>query len=205
MLHNVLWRSNFDLVCSCLTHPFVKALGDGSLSPKLFHGFIAQDTFFLRAFQKAYALALARSEDDEMTAVFCDLIAGVTEELKVHHAYATELGIDLQSVVPNPACIAYTDFLLRTAWHASLAEIVAAMTPCMQLYAYLGGELARMCGPPHPYRRWIEAYSGKEFQGLADRLAALLDQVGSDRDAVRDSYRHALQCELDFFTAALIA
>ena len=146
---------------------------------------------FLGAFQKAYALALARSEDSETITVFCDLIAGVTEELKVHRAYATELGIDLESVVPNPACAAYTDFLLRTAWQASLAEIVAAMTPCMQLYAYLGGELARTCGPQHPYRRWIQAYSGKDFQGLADRLAALLDQVGSDRGAVRDSYRYA--------------
>jgi len=203
MLHDVLWRSNFDLARSCLTHPFVQALGDGSLSVDLFREFVAQDTFFLRAFQKAYALGIARSEDAEMSAVFCDLIGGVTEELKIHCAYATELGIDLEGVVPNPACSAYTDFLLRTAWHESLAEIVAAMTPCMRLYAYLGGELVRTCGPQHPYRRWIEAYSGAEFQGLAERLEALLDRVGANRSAVRDGYRYALECELDFFWAAL--
>src|SRR4051812_22987127 len=126
MLHDALWRSNLDLVRSCLAHSFVQALCDGSLNANLFRGFVAQDAFFLRAFQKAYALALARSEDAETAAVFCDLIAGVTEELKVHRAYAMELGIDLESVVPNPACSAYTDFLLRTAWHASLAEVVAA-------------------------------------------------------------------------------
>jgi thiaminase (transcriptional activator TenA) len=204
MLHEMLWNSNLDLAQSCLAHPFVQALGDGSLSANLFRGFVAQDTFFLRAFQKAYALALARSEDPEMSAVFCDLIAGVTQELKVHHAYATELGINLQNVVPNSACGAYTDFLLRTAWHTSLAEIVAAMTPCMRLYAYLGGELVRTCGLQHPYCRWIETYSGEEFQGLADRLEALLDQVGADRRAVRDVYRYALECELEFFTAALM-
>jgi thiaminase/transcriptional activator TenA len=203
MLHDVLWRSNLDLAQSCLAHPFVQALGDGSLNADLFRGFVAQDTFFLRAFQKAYALALARSEDAETIAVFCDLIAGVTEELKVHRAYAAKLGIDLESVVPNAACGAYTDFLLRTAWHASPAEIVAAMTPCMRLYAYLGGNLVRTCGPEHPYRRWIEAYSGQEFQGLVERLEALLDRVSADRSAVRDGYRYALECELDFFTAAL--
>lgn len=203
MLHDVLWRSNLDLVQSCLAHPFVQALGDGSLSADLFRGFIAQDTFFLRAFQKAYALALARSEDPEIIAVFCDLIAGVTKESKVHHAYATELGINLQSIVPNPACSAYTDFLLRTAWHASLAEIVAAMTPCMRLYAYLGGKLVGTCGPQHPYRRWVEAYSGEEFQRLAERLEALLDRLGADEGAARDCYRYALECELYFFTAAL--
>ena len=137
--------------------------------------------------------------------LFGDLIAGVTEELKVHRAYARELGINLESVCLSPACGAYTDFLLRTAWQASLAEIVAAMTPCMRLYAYLGGELARTCGPQHPYRRWIEAYSGEEFQGLAKRLEELLDRVGADRSVVRDGYRYALECELDFFTAALTA
>src|SRR5262249_48143176 len=202
MLHEVLWRSNLDLVGSCLAHPFVQALGDGSLSADLFRGFVAQDTFFLRAFQKAYALALAQSADPEMAAEFCDLIAGVTEELKVHRAYATELGIDLEGVVPSPACSAYTDFLLRTAWHASLAEIVAAMTPCMQLYAYLGRELARTCGPHHLYRRWIEAYSGEEFQRLAERLETLLDRVGADRGTIQACYRYALECELHFFTAA---
>src|SRR4030095_14204172 len=113
MLHDVLWRSNLDLERSCLAHPFVQALGDGSLSADLFRGFVAQDTFFLRAFQKAYALGLSRSEDAQTAAVFCDLIAGVTEELKVHRAYATELGIDLERAVPNRACGAYTDFLLR--------------------------------------------------------------------------------------------
>ncbi len=204
MLHDVLWTSNLDLVQSCLGHPFVQALGDGSLNANLFRGFVAQDTFFLRAFQKAYALALARSEDAEMAAAFCGLIAGVSEEMKVHRVYARELGVDLESVVPNSACGAYTDFLLRTAWQASLAEIVAAMTPCMQLYAYLGGELVRTCGPHHPYRRWIEAYSGGEFRLLAARLEALLDRVGADRAAVRDCYRYALECEVYFFTAALV-
>ena len=162
-------RSNVDLAQSCLAHPFVQALGDGTLKPDLFRAFIAQDAFFLRAFLKAYALALARSEDRETIDVFCDLIAGVTEELKLHRVYAAELGIDLASVVPNAACRAYTDFLLRTAWHTSLGETVASMTPCMRLYAYLGGELVPKCSQLHPYRRWIEAYGGGEFGRLADR------------------------------------
>ena len=141
MLHDMLWRANLELVQSCLAHPFVQALGDGTLKTDLFRAFIAQDAFFLRAFLKAYALALARSDDTETIAAFYELIGGVLEEIKLHSAYAAELGIDLQRVVPNPACRAYTDFLLRIAWHTSLGETVAAMTPCMRLYAYIGREL----------------------------------------------------------------
>jgi thiaminase/transcriptional activator TenA len=203
MLHDILWTSNLDVAQSCLAHPFVQALGDGTLKPDLFRAFIAQDVFFLRAFLKAYALALARSEDRETVDVFCDLVAGVTEELKLHRVYAAELGIDLASVVPNAACRAYTDFLLRTAWHTSLGETVASMTPCMRLYAYLGGELVPKISQLHPYRRWIETYGDGEFGRLADRVETLLDQMGADTKEVRDRYRYALQCELDFFSAAL--
>src|SRR5438105_9686973 len=176
MLHDVLWRLNLRLAQSCLAHPFVRALGDGTLPAELFRSFIAQDAFFLRAFLKAYALGLARSETETMTS-FYELMGGCLEELKVHRAFAAEAGIDLRSVVPNVACRAYTDFLLRTAWHTSLGETVAAMTPCMRLYAYLGEELVPKCSQRHPYRRWIQAYGGEEFQRLAERLEALLDRV----------------------------
>jgi thiaminase/transcriptional activator TenA len=134
--------------------------------------------------------------------VFCELIGGVQEELKLHRAYAAELRIDLGSVVPNPACRAYTDFLLRTAWHTSLGVTAAAMTPCMRLYSFLGVELVPKIGPAHPYREWIEAYSGQEFARLAGRLEAQLDRVGADTREVRDMYRYALQCELEFFSDA---
>jgi thiaminase/transcriptional activator TenA len=73
----------------------------------------------------------------------------------------------------------------------------------MRLYAYLGGELASKCGPSHPYRRWIEMYSGEEFGRLAGRLETLLDRVGADTRDVRETYRYALQCEVDFFSDAL--
>ena len=203
MLHQTLWQANRGLAAACLAHPFVRALGDGSLDADLFRGYIAQDAFFLRAFVKAYALALARSEDVDALNAFQELIGGVLEELEMHRGYALEMGVDLGQVSPSLACRAYTDFLLHTAWHSSLAEIVAAMTPCLRLYAFLGGELAPGCGERHPYRRWIAAYSGIEFQQLAARLETLLDRFGADTPAVRDSYQYAMQCELDFFSDAM--
>ena len=203
MLHRMLWQSNLDLARACLSHPFVSGLGEGSLDAAVFRGYIAQDAFFLRAFVKAYALALARSQDLATAAEFHGLIGGVLKELELHHDYAAELGIDLARVVPNRACQAYTDFLLRTAWHASLGETVAAMTPCMRLYAYQGSHLAAKSHPQHPYRRWIESYSGADFERLAVRVEALLDRLGADTRPVRDCYRYAMQCELDFFSDAL--
>lgn len=204
MLHQALWQSNADLAQACLEQPFVRKLGDGSLDAAVFKNYIAQDAFFLDAFQRAYALALARCRDAEAAATFCDLIAGVREELKLHAAYARELGIDLSRVKPNPACRAYTDFLLATAWRRPVGEILAAMTPCMRLYGFLGTELAQELGgrQSHPYRRWITTYSDEEFHELADRIDWLLDRLAEDTVEVRRNYRYAMQCELDFFSEA---
>lgn len=203
MLHEALWEANLDLARSCLAHPFVQALGEGSLEVDLFRGYIAQDAFFLRAFVKAYAVALARAEDAESLAAFSELICGTLEELRLHRGYATELGIDLERLSPTPACSAYTDFLLRTAWHTSLAETLAAMTPCMHLYVYLGGELAGKGEPRHPYRRWIATYSDSEFTRLASRIEALLDRFASNTPHVRQAYRYAMRCEYEFFSDAM--
>lgn len=203
MLHDALWRSNLDLAERCLAHPFVQALGEGTLGSDRFRAFLAQDAFFLRAFAQAYGLALARSIETETIGAFHELIGGVLEELKLHYRSAGGPGVTLEQVLPNPACRAYTDFLLCTAWHTSLGETVAAMTPCMRLYAYLGSGLAGKCHLRHPYREWIETYGGAAFEGLALRLEALLDETATDTREVRESYRYAMRCELDFFSDVL--
>jgi thiaminase/transcriptional activator TenA len=203
MLHESLWRANADVVRSCLRHPFVEGLADGTLALELFRSYVAQDAFFLNAFAKAYRLAQARSSDPEIVAFFSELTDGVRQELKLHQAYSAELGIDLGRVAPNGACSAYTEFLTRTAEHGSLGETVASLAPCMSLYAYLGAELASRASPGHPYRKWIETYSSGEFVELARRLESVLDCVSTDIPEVRAAYRYALQCELAFFAASM--
>jgi thiaminase/transcriptional activator TenA len=198
VLHEDLWDANRDLARACLAHPFVQGLAAGTLDRKRFAGYVAQDACFLRVFVQAYALIVARCPDVDD---FLELLNGAANEIGLHRLYSLEYGIRLQQVSPNPACRAYTDFLLHTAWHAELGEILAAMTPCMRLYAWLGGNLAPGAGGP--YQRWIDTYSSPDFHGLAARIEILLDRHASDTPAIRDHYRYAMQCELDFFQASL--
>jgi thiaminase/transcriptional activator TenA len=203
MLHETLWRACQDIAEACRRHPFVRGLEDGSLDPGVFRRYVAQDAFFLQAFARAYALAAARSRDLETLSVFCELLNGVWEELKLHASYAQKLGIDTAHVQPNPATRAYVDFLLATAWHGEMDVIIAAMTPCMRLYGYLGVELAKTRTSGNPYQEWIATYSGSDFGELVARLEALLDKLAPDAPAVREAYRYAMQCELNFFSAVM--
>lgn len=203
MLHKTLWQQNTHLAEACLHHPFVRALGDGSLDPEAFRRYVAQDAFFLNAFARAYALAAARSHDTETLAAFTELLNGVLHELRLHADYAKELKIDLVRVQPYPQVRAYTDFLLAIAWGGRPGETIAAMTPCMRLYAYLGTALAKAVVPNNPYQQWIDAYSGSDFQALVTRLESLLDSLVDDSPTARDAYAYAMQCEVNFFSAML--
>ncbi len=202
-LHKTLWQANRTLAGECLAHPFVRGLANGSLDPDAFKNYVAQDAFFLRAFFSAYALGAARAvERSDVVQRLHRLMSGVLDELKLHEAYAKSLAIDLGDVRPHPTVRGYTDFLLRTAWTAEVGEIMAAMTPCMRLYAYLGQELAPEDHSQNPYREWIETYSSQEFESLAAELESLLDQLAEDSHREALAYRYAMRCELDFFSAA---
>jgi thiaminase/transcriptional activator TenA len=196
-----LWSANADVAEACLAGGFVRGIADGSLPIELFRGYVAQDAYFLDAFARAYALALARSPDHYGLAAFHALIGGVLEELDLHAQYAARWQIDLRQTVAADATLAYTDFLLTTASLRGVGETCAAMTPCMRLYAYLGQRLARIGHSSSPYQEWIQTYAAPEFESLAVTLESLLDRYAMDTEPVRAAYRHAMELELAFFEA----
>jgi thiaminase/transcriptional activator TenA len=199
-LSAALWSDSADIAGEVLAHPFVQGIGDGSLSRDAFAGYIAQDAFFLESFARAYALALARSPDTTTLLTLADLLAGVRQELGLHASYARSWGIDMAGVVPLPATLAYTEFLLATAATQDLGVIFAAMTPCMRLYAWLGSSLS--ADTAGPYAQWVQTYADPEFEGIAAELERLLDEQ-ADTPGLRTAYRRAMQLELAFFEAAL--
>ena len=195
-----LWADNADLAGACLAHPFVTGISDGTLPRERFAGYVAQDAFFLEAFARAYALAVAHSRDRASLEAFADLLAGVRDELRLHDSYAARWGIDLAAVEPVAATLAYTDFLLAAASLGDVGLTCAAMTPCMRLYAYLGQALSGRS--EETYGEWVTAYAAPEFDGLAATLERLLDRHATDTPAVRRAYRRAMQLELAFFEGA---
>ena len=201
-LSRTLWEANLDLARACLDHPFVRGLADGTLPRPTFAYYVGQDAFFLEAFARAYSVAAAKAPDWQSFRAFHELAGGVLEELRLHEGYAARWGVDVRAVEPGAATRRYTDFLLATAWQHDVGVTAVAMSPCMRLYAFLGQELARGGVPDHAYGEWIATYSSDEFDALARQLEDLADTWAQDTPLVRQTYRYAMQCELDFFQAA---
>lgn len=197
-----LWRTNAAAAERILAHGFVRGLGDGSLPVESFKGYVGQDAYFLEAFARAYAFCLAHSTSREDLRDFAELISGVLDELRLHKAYAERWQVDLAAVTPIAATNAYVDFLLETARGGNLGATIAAMTPCMRLYAFLGHSLSIGQVAPR-YADWVTTYADPGFESLAARLEALLDKHATDSAAVRANYRRAMDLEYGFFDANL--
>ena len=198
-------RARFDdhreIVAACERHPFVQGIASGELPRERFLFYVEQDAWFLRAFARAYALAMAKAPDTATMLELRVLLEGVFEELELHQGYAEQWGADLEPE-PAAATLAYTDFLLRVAWSEPVAAILAAMTPCMRLYAHLGQHLAPTASLDSPYREWVTTYADEEFEALARRMEALLDAHDDGSEAIADHYRTAMLREQQFFDQA---
>lgn len=197
-----LWVANRDEAERILAHGFVRGLGDGSLPVDSFKSYVAQDAYFLEAFARAYAFCLANSTTREDLNDFADLIAGVRDELELHRGYAERWRVDLAAVTPIAATTAYVEFLLEIARRGDLGATIAAMTPCMRLYAFLGRALAARDVAPL-YADWVTTYADPGFEALAARLEGLLDKHATDCAAVRANYARAMELEYGFFDANL--
>ncbi len=201
-LSDTLWQANLDLARICLELPFLQGISDGSLARPRFAYYIGQDAFYLQAFARAYAIAAAKSPDWIGYRSLHELAGDALQEMQLHRGVAEAFEIDLERIAPGAATRRYVDFLLATAWGQETGMTIAAMTPCMRLYAWLGRQLADRQQAPHPYSDWITAYGSEDFERAAARLERLLDRYTPDTPATADAYRYAMQCERDFFQAA---
>ncbi|CAI0448976.1 unnamed protein product [Linum tenue] len=208
--------------------PFLVSLASGNLKADTFRHYIAQDAHFLKAFAHAYELAEECADDDDAKLAIADLRKAVLEELKMHNSFVLDWGIDpAKEVIATSATVKYTDFLLATASGKVegvkgpgklatpfertkiAAYTIAAMTPCMRLYAFLGKELQTLVDlkdGSHPYKKWIENYSCGSFQASAFQTEDLLDKLsvsltGEELDIIEKLYHQGMKHEAEFFYA----
>jgi thiaminase (transcriptional activator TenA) len=192
-----LWNANSDLASAALFHPFVEALAQGVLPKTAFQKYITEDAFFLQSFVRGYEAAaskvknagVAHSKAAAATAQLEQLREGVLEELDMHDSYAAKWGAELASQAnhrPHPATSKYLHFLSTICedQDSSVAEVLAAMVPCLRLYAYLGCLLSRSVpeAEEYAYAEWIQTYRCQAYIRLPAIAELLLNEL-----AVHDS------------------
>jgi thiaminase (transcriptional activator TenA) len=196
-----------------LRHPFLVALGDGTLPAEAFRFYILQDALYLAQFGKAYGFAAAKTEDRDRAKILAErLLNTINVERALHESYAARFGMtpaQMAAVPIAPTNYAYTRHILHVGATGTLAETLTAMLPCAWIYAVVGKHFTAQGAPPgdHPYRDWLLTYAQVEFawvgnwmRGVIDDEAASLDEAARER--LRAIFRTSSRYEYMFWHMA---
>ncbi|MGQ0809969.1 MAG: thiaminase II [Nitrospiraceae bacterium] len=152
-----------------LVHPFVTALGKGTLPGRKFKYYILQDARFLADLARVFAAGAQRAPDSESALRFARLAEEtITVERSLHEGYGKRWKMtakQMTSVPMAPTNYAYTRHMLTVAHSGSAAEITVVALPCAWIYCVVGQHLLKK-GPPrtgHPYRDWLMLYASPAF------------------------------------------
>jgi thiaminase/transcriptional activator TenA len=203
-------RARTDSIWSAIHgHPFLRGIGEGTLSKDRFLFYLEQDYVYLIDFSRVIALAAAKADTVEEMRQFSKLLdATLAREMELHRRTCASFGMDtakLERTEPALVTTGYTSALLRVCYEGRLSDIVAVLLPCAAGYVEVAGRL-REGGLPSPrhYRDWIETYSSPEMNALAEWLTrrmntAAMESAPSDRDRWLALYRTSARFELLFF------
>ncbi len=180
-----------------LRHPFVVALGKGTLPERKFRYYILQDARFLADLARVFAAAAQKAPEAESALKFAELAQEtIVVERGLHEGYGKRWKMtpkQMSSVSMAPTNYAYTRHMLSVAQSGSVAEITVVALPCAWIYCVVGQHFLRHGAPPtsHRYRDWLLMYSSPEFAEVQRWMRAKVDAWA--KHAGRDEKRRMEQ------------
>ncbi|UOP01275.1 TenA family protein [Kingella potus] len=127
-------------------HGFVRALTDGTLPPECFRHYLKQDYLFLHQYARALALGMYKSGSFGEIRALQQSLNAILEETLLHVGFCAEWGLGEDELLREPesaACVAYTRYVLDCGMKGTLADLYAALAPCVIGYAEIGTAVPR--------------------------------------------------------------
>lgn len=210
-LSAALWTSAEDIYDAILVHPFLQGLADGTLGHEQFAYFLTQDGHYIRSYTQCLAGLAGRAPDEEVLNMLVTHAAGaIGLEAELHAELIDAMGMSqdtLTSTGPSPTTEAYRNALLATCERASFLEALVSLLPCYWIYARVGTQLQQVQSPHPVYARWIENYSGGDYEQAVTEVLDCIDQLGvtagtTEVDRCLSLYRRGAQYEWMFWDAS---
>src|SRR5258708_19090966 len=186
-----LWQRQFQ-------HPFVVALGNGSLPRANFEFYIRQDALFLDELTKTFAYAATRTSDQTEMEQFGKLLLNtLLVEAGLHQRYGERFGLtpaQMASTPMAPTNYAYTRHLLFIASSGTLPELLTAILPCAWIYAEVGRHLvgSTPAAADHPYADWLVTYVSPDFDAVGRWIREPLHARGGFLTAQEEARLHEI-------------
>ncbi|KHO01166.1 Phosphomethylpyrimidine kinase type-1 [Metarhizium album ARSEF 1941] len=191
-------------------HPFVMALGDGTLPLESFKGYIVQDYLYLVHFSRANALAAYKSKDIQNIGKASEIVSHIIRETQLHVNYCKSFDIseqEMQKTEEKQACTAYTRYLLDIGQSEDWLALQMALAPCLLGYGAVAHmlhshQLTRRSG--NTYWPWIQNYLAEDYTKAVRLGSELLEkhirlQSPSRIEELVHIFIHATRMEIGFW------
>lgn len=204
-------RSMFrELWVKDLDHPFVVELYSGTLPLEKFKYYVLQDYNYLVTMVRVLSLLAAKAPTLELSRLALELAYGtVTGEMENYERSLSALDMTIDDAIrakPNPANVAYMNFLLSTAYHGDFYAGLASVISCFWTYEDIA-ERHRWrleANRVELYKRWASVYLSNEYKMLVRRLRDAVDGSGRSVGELSYHFEQALRYEIMFWQSAYI-
>ncbi|KAK4186626.1 putative hydroxymethylpyrimidine/phosphomethylpyrimidine kinase 2 [Podospora australis] len=191
-------------------HPFVMAMGDGTLPLESFKGYLIQDYLYLVHFARATALGAYKSKTIEDIAASGSIVTHIFKEMQLHINYCRGFGItkeDMENCEEKEACTAYTRYVLDIGNSEDWFALQVSMAPCLLGYGAIARHLfsdPKSQKEGNVYWTWIKNYVEEDYltaiktgSELLERYAVL--QSPARIDELAKIFIHATKMEIAFW------
>jgi len=170
-----LIRENQETWDGYVKHPFVQQIGRGTLPKECFIYFIKQDYLYLKYYARAHGLLAAKASDILSIQSSATIMLQVARESKMLESFCVEWGLSSSEIATTPestVTAAYGSFILDSGLKGDDVSLLVALAACLLGYGEVGLWLAYKSQHAesgtilegNPYRKWVEDYSGQEYQ-----------------------------------------
>ncbi|KAL7808595.1 Phosphomethylpyrimidine kinase domain-containing protein [Trichoderma gracile] len=193
-----------------LYHPFVMALGNGTLPLESFKGYIIQDYLYLIHFSRANALAAYKAKSIGDISRSNEIITHILHEMKLHINYCNSFGIskpEIEATEELQACTAYTRYVLDVGQSEDWLALQMALAPCLLGYGAVAKMLhahADTVREGNTYWAWIENYKADDYVEAVRLGSELIEknirlQSPSRIEELIKIFVHATRMEIGFW------
>ena len=167
-----------------LEHPFVKAIGEGSLDKEKFKNYLIQDYLYLKDYAKVFAMGLVKASTMDEMKFYHESIKGILDdETAVHVNYLKGFGLSTEEVEEYKSELtteSYTNYMIGIALKGDLKDIAMTIMPCTWSYYYIGKHLYETYKEnlkDNFYTPWIEGYASNEFREYTQEWIDYIDDI----------------------------
>ncbi|TID02133.1 putative hydroxymethylpyrimidine/phosphomethylpyrimidine kinase 2 [Colletotrichum higginsianum] len=207
-------------------HPFVMAMGDGTLPMDSFKKYLIQDYLYLVClwsfgqdllltyskvhFARANALASYKAKNIADIAAGATIVSHITREMSLHIDYCKDFGItvpEIEATEEHQACTAYTRYVLDVGMSEDWIALQMALAPCLLGYGAVAKQLhgdAKTKRDDNTYWKWIENYVADDYVGAVKTGSELIErhavlQSPSSIERLVKIFIHGTKMEIGFW------